>query len=139
MNPRAGTLADDQVNAKILHRGIENFFERRLQAMNFVEKEKIAQIKRSEDGGEITFFFEQRARADFDGRPHFVGENLRERGLAEARRAVEQDVTDPFASIARSVHGDFKFSFYSPLADEGAALLGTPGCGNSRVFLEGLN
>ncbi len=67
MNARAGALADDQVNAEILHRGIENFFERRLQAVNFVEKEKIARVERCEHGGEVALFFQQRAGADFDG------------------------------------------------------------------------
>src|SRR3984957_15867938 len=136
MNPRAGTLADDQVNAKILHRGVENFFEGRLQAMNFVEKEKIAQIKRSEDGGEITFFFEQRARADLDGRAHFVGENLRERGLAQSGRAIKQHMVERIAAIARGVHGNFQIFFHARLADEVFDLLRTNGCVKARVFLE---
>ena len=63
MNARAGALADNQVNAKILHRGIENFFERGLQAVNFVEKEKIARVERSQHGGHVALFFEQRARS----------------------------------------------------------------------------
>ena len=59
------------------------------------------------------FLFEKRAGADFDGGAHFVGENLREGGLAEAGRAVEQDVIERFAAVARGVHGDFEIFFYA--------------------------
>ena len=50
--------------AEILHRRIKNLLERRLQAMNFVEKEKIARIERGEHRGQVAFFLEQRPGAD---------------------------------------------------------------------------
>ena len=98
MDPRAGTLADDQVDAKIFHGRVENFLHGGLQAMNFVEEEKILGVERSEHGGEVALFFEQRAGADFYGRAHFVGQNLGQGGFAQARRAVEQDVVEGFAA-----------------------------------------
>ena len=39
---------------------------------------------------------------------HFVGENLRERGLAEAGRAVEQYVIERVAAAARGFDGDLE-------------------------------
>ena len=117
MHARAGPLPDDQVHAKILHRGIENFLERRLQAVNFVEKKKIARIERREHRGEVALFLEQRPGADFDGRAHFVRQNLRERGLAQARRPVEQHVIERLAARARRLHGDLQIFLHAILAD----------------------
>src|SRR5277367_2939795 len=138
MNARAGALPDDQVDTEILHRGIENFFERRLQAMNFIEKEKIPRVKRREYGREIAFFFEERPGADFDRRTHFIGEDLRERGLPEAGWPVEQHVIERVATIAGGIHGDFQVFFYARLADEVFNLLRADGGVEARVFLERL-
>ena len=63
MHARARALPDDQVDAKVLHRRIENFLERGLQAVNFIEEEEIARIERREYRGEVAFFLEQRARS----------------------------------------------------------------------------
>jgi hypothetical protein len=41
MYARARSLADDQVHAKVFHCRIEDFFDRRLQAVNLVEKEHL--------------------------------------------------------------------------------------------------
>ena len=136
MNARAGALADDQIDAKILHRGVENFFEGGLQAMDFVEEKEIARVERGEDGGEIALFLEQRAGADFDGRAHFVGENLREGGFAEARRAVEQDMVERFAAVARGFDGDLEIFLYAGLADEVAESLWADAGVDARVFVE---
>jgi len=63
MNARAGPLANDQIDAKIFHGGIENFFHGGLQAVNFIEKENFAGFQRSKDGGEIALALEQRPGA----------------------------------------------------------------------------
>jgi len=81
MNACARALADDEVNAKILHRGIQDFFDGRLQAVNFVEEENLAQFERGEDGGEVAFAFENRPGAGFYGDVELVGYDLRERSF----------------------------------------------------------
>ncbi len=45
MHARARPLPDDEVDAKIFHRGIEDFFECRLQAVNLIEEEEIARLE----------------------------------------------------------------------------------------------
>ena len=55
MNAGAGALANDEVDAKIFHGGIEDFFDGGLQAMNFVEKENLFGFERSENRGEVAF------------------------------------------------------------------------------------
>src|SRR5260221_5259653 len=42
VNARARSLSDDEIDAKILHRGIKHFFDRGLQAVNFVEEKHFA-------------------------------------------------------------------------------------------------
>jgi len=84
VNARARSLSDDQIDAKILHRGVEDFFDGGLQAVNFVEEKYFAGFQRGENRGQITFAIEQRARAGFDWNIQFIGDNLREGGLAEA-------------------------------------------------------
>ena len=112
MNARAGSLADDQIDAKILHRGIQNLFHSRLQAMNFVEKENFLGFKRRENRGEIAFALEQRASAGFDRNVKFVGDDLRQRRLAESRRTVKQNVIERFAAAARGFDGNLNVFFY---------------------------
>src|SRR5258707_195279 len=55
VNARARSLSDDQVDAKILHRGVEDFFDGGLQAVNFVEEKYFAGFQRGENRGQITF------------------------------------------------------------------------------------
>ena len=66
MDARARPLPDDQIDAVILHRGIEDFFDRGLQAMNLVEKKNFLRFERSQNRGQIAFAFEQRARTGLD-------------------------------------------------------------------------
>ena len=68
MNAGARALADDQIDSKIFHGGIEDFLDGGLQAVDFVEKENFLGFERSENGGEVAFAFEKRAGAGFDGR-----------------------------------------------------------------------
>src|ERR1700730_16973616 len=98
MHARTGPLPDNQVHAKVLHRGIENLLKRGLQAVDFIEKEKIAQIERSKQRRQVALLFEYSSPPDLDCRAHLVGENLRKRRFAEPRRTVEQDGVECFAS-----------------------------------------
>src|SRR5882762_196968 len=66
MNARARSLSDDEIDAKILHRRIEHFFDCGLQAVNFVEEKYFAGFQRGENRGQIAFAIEQRAGAGLD-------------------------------------------------------------------------
>src|SRR5215472_12676748 len=60
MNARSRPLSDDQVHAKIFHRGIENFFNCRLQPVDFVEKKNLFLFEGGQNRREVAFAFEQR-------------------------------------------------------------------------------
>jgi hypothetical protein len=106
MNARAGALADDEINAKIFHGGIENFLDGGLEAMNFVEEEDFLQRERGEDGSEVPLAFEERSGTGFDGDVELVGDDLGESGFAESRRAIEEDVIKGFAAITSGLESD---------------------------------
>src|ERR1700733_5778858 len=89
MHARPGPLPDNQIHAKILHRGIQNFLQRRLQAMNLIQKEKILRLERCKDRRQVAFLLQQRPRTHFDRRTHLVRQNLRQGRLSQARRPVQ--------------------------------------------------
>jgi len=124
MNARAGALADDKVNAKIFHGGIEDFLYGGLQAMDFVKEENFLFFEGGEDGGEVAFAIEQRASAGLDGNIEFVGDDLGERGFAEARRTIEKNMIEGFAAGARGFDGDGDVFLDAFLADVFVEALG---------------
>src|SRR6266849_8199016 len=104
VNPCPRTLADNQVHAKIFHRRIEHFLHRRLQAMNFIEKENLLFFERCQDGGQVAFALQQWPRAGLDRHVQFIGDDLRQRGLSQAGRSVEQHVVQRLAAAPRRVY-----------------------------------
>ena len=49
-----------------------------------------------EKGGDVGLALERRARGLHERRPELGGDDVRQRGLAKARRAGEQDVVERF-------------------------------------------
>ncbi len=62
--------------------------------MNFVDEKNFALFERGEKPGEIGGFFDDGTGSDFHFRAHFLGENERERRLAETGRTVQQNVVE---------------------------------------------
>jgi hypothetical protein len=125
MDARTGALADDEIDAKIFHGGVEDFFDGGLQTMDFIEEEDLFFFQRSEDGGEVAFAFEERAGAGFDGDLEFIGDDLGEGGFAEARRAVEENVVEGFTAVAGGFESDGDIFFDAFLADVFGKSFGT--------------
>ena len=138
MNARAGALADDEVDAKVFHGGVEDFLDGGLEAVDFVEEENFLCLKGGEDGGEVAFALEKRSGAGLDGDGKLVGNDLREGGLPEAWRAVKQDVVEGFAATAGRLDGDLDIFFNALLADVFVEALGANAGFNAGVFVDGL-
>ena len=135
MNARAGALANDEVDPKIFHGRIEDFFDGGLKAVNFVEKENLFGFEGSENRGEVAFAFEERAGAGLDGNIQFVGDNLREGGFAEAGRTVEENVIESFAAVAGRFQSDGDVFFDALLADVFVEALGANAGVDARVVV----
>ncbi len=117
MDARAGTLADDKVNAEIFHGGIEDFFDGGLQPVNFIKKENFLFFKGGEDGREVTFAFKERAGTGLDGHIEFVGDDLGESGFTEAGGAVKENMIKGLAAGACGLNGDSDVFLDALLAD----------------------
>src|SRR5262249_43981740 len=88
------------------------------QAVDLVDEEDVARLERRQDGGDVALPLERRAgdlaEADAELAPH----DLRERRLAEARRAREQQVVERLAARLRRVERDRELLLDALLPDE---------------------
>ena len=114
---RRRTLSDHDVDVKVLHRRVEHLLDDRRQAMDLVDEQHVAGFEVRDDGREIARLLERRAGGRAQARVHFVGDDVRERGLAEAGRAEEQHVIERLAPFARRGQRDLEILFDLVLAD----------------------
>ncbi len=87
-------LPDHDVELVILHRRIEHLFHHRAEAVDLVDKEHIVWFEVGEQCSQITRFLQYGARGSLDIDPHLVGNDVGEGGLAQTRRAEDQQVIE---------------------------------------------
>src|SRR5262249_45445183 len=92
--PRGRSLADDEVELKILHGRIEDFLYRRHQAMDLVDEQDIARLQIGQQGSEIAAALDDRAGSGAKADPHLSRHDMRKGRLAETRRAREEHVIE---------------------------------------------
>ncbi len=116
---RAGAraLADDDVELEVLHRRIEDLFDRRRQAMDLVDEQHFARLQVRQDAGQIAGLLDHRPRRGARRHAELVGDDVGERRLAQARRAVEQHVIERLAALARRRNRDRQVLAHAILAD----------------------
>ena len=110
--------ADDQIELEILHRGIEDFLDRRIEAMDFVDEQDVARLEIGELGGKIARLGDHRpgGRAEIDA--EFARDDLRQRRLAKAGRPDEQHVIQRLAARLGRFDEDFEVFAHRLLAGE---------------------
>src|SRR5262245_4959231 len=114
---RRRPLPDHQIKLEILHRGIENLFNRRVKAMNLVNEEHVAFFKIGEQRGQIARLFDHRPGRGFDLRAHLAGDYSGHCGLAETRRPIEQHMIQRLAARAGGLDEDAQIVLDLLLAD----------------------
>ena len=82
---RAGALADRDRQPAVLHRRVERLLERARQAVDLVDEEHAARLERREEGGDVALALERRAGGLHERDVELGRDDLRQRGLAEAR------------------------------------------------------
>ena len=122
-----GAFADDQVELKVLHRGIEDFLDGGLQAMDFVDEKDVARLQVGQDGGEVAGALDDGAGGGAEADAEFAGDDLGEGGLAEAGGAVEQDVVEGLGAGASGFDEDGEVIAGGLLTDEFIEALGAKG------------
>ena len=93
--------ADDQVELEVLHRRIENFLDRRVEAMDLVDEQHVARLEIGELGGEVAGLGDHRPRGGAEVDAELARDDLRQRRLAQPRRADEQHVVERLAARLR--------------------------------------
>src|SRR5687768_4221151 len=81
----SGALTDQQIQLIVFHRRVQLFFQRRQQTMDLVDEEDVAFLKVGKQSRDVAGFFDCRAGGRFQFRAHLVGDDVCERGFAEAR------------------------------------------------------
>jgi hypothetical protein len=96
--------ADNEVELKVLHGRIEDFLDRGIEPVNFVDKKHVALFEIGQKRRKVAGLGDHRARggAEIDGK--LARHDLRQRGLAEAGRPDKQHVIERF--LARSGGSD---------------------------------
>ncbi len=115
---RRRSLADDEVELEILHRGIEHLLDRGTEAMDLVDEEHVALFEIGEKCREIAGLGDHGTRGGAKADAELARHDLRQRGLAEARRADEQHVIERLAALARGLDEYGQIGARLRLADE---------------------
>ena len=100
------TFVEHDVNAVVLHGGVEIFFHHGGKAMNLVDEKDIVGFKAGQESREITGFIKYRTGSEFEPYTEFVGNDVGKRGFAESRRSVEQGVVQWLVAHFCSLHKD---------------------------------
>ena len=112
-----GAVAHHHVDAKVLDRGVEALLDGRAQAVDLVDEEDVVRARAREQAGERALVLDGGAARHDELRAHLVGQDVRERRLAEAGRAAEEDVIERLAAAARGLDEDAQVLLVLLLAD----------------------
>ena len=85
-------------SSPVLHRRIEGLLDRAVEAVDLVDEEDAARLERGQEAGDVGLALERRAGGLDHRHPQLGGDDVGERGLAEAGRPGEQDVVERLAA-----------------------------------------
>ena len=120
----ARALADGDRQLAVLHRRIEGLLERPRQAVDLVDEEDAARLERGQVAGHVALALERRAGGRHEADVELVGDDLRERRLAEPGRPGQQHVVERLAARPRRLDEDRELLLDALLADEVVEALG---------------
>ena len=81
----------------VLHRRIEHFLDLRVEAVDLVDEQDIAVFQIGQQRGKIARLGDHRPGRGAKAHPQFLGDDLRQRGLAQPRRAEDQHMVHRLA------------------------------------------
>ena len=114
---RRRPLADHHVQREVLHRRIEDLLDRPVEPVDLVDEEDVALVEGREDRREVARALHRRSARVADVHAELARDDRRERGLAEARRAVQEDVVGRLPSLPGSREQDREVVLDVLLAD----------------------
>src|SRR6266511_1004946 len=105
---RADAGAEDDVEAKVLHRRVERLLDRGREPVDLVDEEDVARRERGEQPREVALLHERGAARDVQRDAELAREDVRERRLAEPRRTGEEHVIERLAARLRGLGVDLE-------------------------------
>ncbi|CAB4928104.1 unannotated protein [freshwater metagenome] len=114
----AGTLANDDVDPKILHCQVEHLLSRPGRAVNLVEEEHLTRLEAGQHRSDITGMLKCRAGCDSQGSLELCSDDERKGGLAETRGPADEHMICGASSSARSLENETELRLHSLLAHE---------------------
>ena len=115
--PRRRSLADQDVERVVLHRGVEDLLDRPVQPVDLVDEQHVVLVERGEDRRQIAGPLDGRAARVADVDPELAGDDRGQGRLAEAGRPVEQDVVGRLSPPPRRLEEDRQVGLDLALAD----------------------
>ena len=115
---RARALSQDHREQAVLHRGIQRLLDRPPEPVDLVDEEDAAGLESGEEGGHVALALQRRAGGLHHRHPELGGDDVRERGLAEARRPGQQDVVERLPAAPGSLDEDAELLGHLLLVDE---------------------
>ena len=109
-------LADDEVDLEILHGGVQGFFHGRGQPVDFVDEQHVVGLQVRQDRGQVAGVVQDEPGGRTDAAAHFPGDDVRDGGLAQAGRAVEDGVVQGFAAAFGRLDADPQRFLHARLA-----------------------
>ena len=95
----AGSAVNHDVDAVVLHGGVEIFLHYGRETVYLVYEEYVVRLQRGEDAREVTGLVEHRPAGELETHTEFIGYDVGQRGLAEAGWAVEQGVVERLTTV----------------------------------------
>ncbi len=89
-----------------------------VQEVNLVYEQDIVGFEVGQDSREVAAALDGGSRCYFDAHPHLHRDDVGQGSLAQARRAVENDVVQGFTPPLRRLDGDAQVLLDAVLADE---------------------
>ena len=143
---RAGPLVDQDVDAIILHRRVEVLLHDGAEAVDLVDEEHVVFLERRQQSGQVARLVEHRPRRHLEAHAQLVGDDVRERRLAQARRAVQQHMVERFLTHASGHDEHLQVLHHLALAAEAVEREGAQGvlivalrlrrCAGSLAYVE---
>ncbi len=120
---RARPFADQDVDLIILQRRIQNLLDHRRKAVDLVDEQHVVALQIGQQRSQIARAFEHRAGGRTQVHAHFPRHDVRQRGLAQTRRAEQQHVVEGFFALARRADENVELLTHPDLADVVVELL----------------
>ena len=95
---RRRPLADHDVELEVFQRRVKDLLDDRREAVDLVDEQHVLRLEVGEQRGEVARALEHRARGLAQVDAELLGDDVRERGLAQARRAEQQHVVERLAA-----------------------------------------